>query len=545
MIIIFDTTNILVALAGIANLLYGLIVYSRGRSQAGNRAFFFFAVSVAIWSITMVYFRSLKLESEALIAARVLYLAASLIPLAFLYFAIVFEHREKKSISNWWFYAAIVPPVITAVLSLLPNGLIQNVVIGAGEETIINFNPVLHPWYLAYITAYALFVFGILARRYKLATKDSRTRLFYILVGTSVPWAVSLFTNLLLPFLGIFTYNWVGQISTFFSTTIITYGIFRHHLFDARVLLAELLMFTLWVIALTRIVISDSVAAATFNSGVFVLLIIVGLLLVRSVYNEVKAREEIERLAEHLEDANVRLKELDRQKSEFLSMAAHQLRTPLTSIKGYASLMLEGSYGDLPDKVDGVLETIFASSSRMVDTVSDFLNVSRIEQGKMEYRMVDTDLGNLAKSVVTELALSAKEKGLELNFHDDGRGPYPIHADVSKIEHVVSNLVDNAIKYTPKGAVSVRVEKDSTRNIGIVKVIDTGAGIPKEALPKLFDKFVRARNAHEINVTGTGLGLYVAREMMDKHDGKIWAESKGEGKGSTFFVEIPLKKGSD
>ncbi|PIR86430.1 hypothetical protein COU13_00915, partial [Candidatus Kaiserbacteria bacterium CG10_big_fil_rev_8_21_14_0_10_43_70] len=96
-----------------------------------------------------------------------------------------------------------------------------------------------------------------------------------------------------------------------------------------------------------------------------------------------EAREQIQKLAENLEDANTRLRELDRQKSEFLSMAAHQLRTPLTSIKGYASLMLEGSYGELPQKVNTVLETIFSSSARMVDTVSDFLNVSRIEQGKM------------------------------------------------------------------------------------------------------------------------------------------------------------------
>ncbi|PIR86431.1 histidine kinase, partial [Candidatus Kaiserbacteria bacterium CG10_big_fil_rev_8_21_14_0_10_43_70] len=141
---------------------------------------------------------------------------------------------------------------------------------------------------------------------------------------------------------------------------------------------------------------------------------------------------------------------------------------------------------------------------------------------------------------VAELALSAKEKKLNLEYHDDGKGPYPIYADTSKLEHVISNIVDNAIKYTPKGSVTVRVEKDIARNIGRVKVIDTGAGIPAEALPKLFDKFVRARNANEINVTGTGLGLYVAREMITKHNGKIWAESKGENRGSIFVVEIPL-----
>jgi len=176
----------------------------------------------------------------------------------------------------------------------------------------------------------------------------------------------------------------------------------------------------------------------------------------------------------------------------------------------------------------------------MADTVNDFLNVSRIEQGKMEYRMKVTNLLDLAKEVVTELSVGAKEKGLELNFHDDGKGPYMVEMDVSKIQHVVSNLIDNAIKYTPKGAVSVRIDKDPGGDSVSLRVSDTGAGIPEDALPTLFDKFIRARNAKEINVTGTGLGLYVAREMIRAHHGTISAASKGEGQGSVFTITLPL-----
>ena len=115
-----------------------------------------------------------------------------------------------------------------------------------------------------------------------------------------------------------------------------------------------------------------------------------------------------------------------------------------------------------------------------------------------------------------------------------------IYADPGKIQHVINNLIDNSIKYTPEGSVSVHVSCDKEKKTIRVEVKDTGAGIPKDAIGGLFVKFVRARNAKNINVTGSGLGLYVARQMIEAHQGKIWAESEGEGKGATFIFELPL-----
>ena len=247
--------------------------------------------------------------------------------------------------------------------------------------------------------------------------------------------------------------------------------------------------------------------------------------------------EALARLSAELETTNERLKELDHLKSEFVSIASHQLRSPLTAIKGYASLLLEGSFGTTAAGVKEAVQKIFDSSVLMVSSVEDFLNVSRIEQGRMTYKMTDFDVSGLAKTVVEELLPVAQKKKLSLSFSSVGE--CRVHADKGKIKQVIENLVDNAIKYTRHGSVRVSVTKDMRARTVHLAVSDTGVGIPAEARGQLFGKFSRAKNANSANVSGTGLGLYVAKQLVEAHKGKIWVESTGEGKGSTFFIELP------
>jgi len=280
-----------------------------------------------------------------------------------------------------------------------------------------------------------------------------------------------------------------------------------------------------------------------------------GLIIVRSVKKEVEARETIEGLAvklkesnDELEVANDKLKVLDQQKSEFVSIASHQLRSPLTVIKGYLSMFLEGE-PDLADITKGtithkgveVMRTMFESTNRLAHIIEDFLNVSRIEQGRMKYEMSEFDLRHTVMDVVEELKGQVADHHLTLDFKDKTPSEwYTVTADVGKLRQVVANVIDNAIKYTPQGGITVYLErlKDSIR----ISVKDTGIGISAENLKNLFQKFSRAANAGKVNVTGSGLGLFVAVEIMKAHGGLLSAESDGEGKGSTFIIELPLTK---
>lgn len=315
------------------------------------------------------------------------------------------------------------------------------------------------------------------------------------------------------------------------------YAILRYHLFNIKVLTTEIFVFTLWVFILVRVFVSENSTEQTANLILLVLAIVIGIFLMRSVNKEVEQREHIEKLAGDLASANERLKELDQLKSEFVSLATHQIRGPITAIKGYASMILEGDYGPVAENVKKPIETISQSSGALAIIVQDFLDVSRIEQGRMKYEFSDSDVSVLVTEIVAELRPNIEQKGLTLSLTTEEG--VMVHADTGKLRQVIGNLIDNSLKYTPKGSISVTVRKTGT-NAEII-VSDTGVGIKPETLPKLFQKFSRAEDASKANILGTGLGLYVAKQLIVAQKGTIEAASKGDGAGSTFTVRIPLQ----
>jgi signal transduction histidine kinase len=247
--------------------------------------------------------------------------------------------------------------------------------------------------------------------------------------------------------------------------------------------------------------------------------------------------EELTETNKKLAVANERLKEVDQLKNEFLSVASHQLRAPITAIKGYIANILEGSYGDVPEYLKNPLGVIEESVRIMISSIEDYLDVSRIEQGRMVYESGPVPFTQLAKRVVEELTPLAAAKSLSLIFADSP--DVTITADIGKTKQVFSNLIDNAIKYTEKGSVTVSVSQEGDRVRFMTS--DTGIGIDAKELPSLFEKFTRAKDANKVNTTGTGLGLYVAKNLVEGQKGTIRIESDGLGKGSRFIVELPME----
>jgi len=261
------------------------------------------------------------------------------------------------------------------------------------------------------------------------------------------------------------------------------------------------------------------------------------------MYSEIKGfserlEKEVEKRTEELKKAYEELKKLDIAKSEFISIASHQLRTPLSAIKGYLSMILEGSYGKLPEKIKKPMENVFASNERLIKLVNDILSVSKIEAGEMEMNFEREDPREIIKEVISELSIKAKEKNLYLNFEAKGEIP-KVLIDREKIRQVILNLVDNGIRYTQEGGVTIRLQIANGR-LQIV-ISDTGEGLTKEEKEKLFERFSRGSAGTKFWTEGAGLGLYIAKKFVEMHNGKIWAESEGKGKGSTFYVELPIR----
>jgi signal transduction histidine kinase len=247
-------------------------------------------------------------------------------------------------------------------------------------------------------------------------------------------------------------------------------------------------------------------------------------------------KQEVEKATAELRVANIELQKLDKAKSDFISIASHQLRTPLSAIKGFTSMILEGSYGRITKVVRDKLEKTYESAERLIRLVNDLLDLSHMEGGKMEFNFIKVDLAAMAQSVVEELKIQADKKKLKLELAGPEKELW-VWADEQKLRQVVINLIDNAVKYTDKGSVKVLLEEKGDQVQ--MSVGDTGMGMRPEEIANLFQKFMRGPNAPRLHTEGAGIGLYVAKQLIEAHHGRIWAESEGEGKGSTFFIKLP------
>ncbi|MFH1182677.1 MAG: HAMP domain-containing sensor histidine kinase [Candidatus Moraniibacteriota bacterium] len=261
-------------------------------------------------------------------------------------------------------------------------------------------------------------------------------------------------------------------------------------------------------------------------------------LLVRSVVSEIQKRKKIQDTTQEIYAANKALTRLDKAKSDFIASASHQLRSPLSVVKGIASMLLDGSYGKITGSVKDALEKVYISNERLIGLIESLLDISHLEEGRVEFTFAKIDLNAIAQKAADGLALQAQNKKLYLKLKPCKKSKLLVWADESKVTEAISNLVDNALKYTRKGGVTVELKKiGSTAR---VTVRDTGIGLRKEEIGNLFQKFVRTGRGNKMSTVGTGLGLYVVRKMIEAHKGKIYAESPGESRGSSFIIELPL-----
>ena len=245
--------------------------------------------------------------------------------------------------------------------------------------------------------------------------------------------------------------------------------------------------------------------------------------------------------AEDLKKANERLVVLDQLKDEFVSLASHELRTPMTAIKSYLWMALAGKGGDLNEKQKYYIDRSYISVERLIRLVNDMLNVSRIDSGRVTLEPAAVTLEKLVADVITDVTPRAQELSIAVKINQP-TSPLPqVLADPDKIKEVLFNLIGNSLKFTPKdGAVTVSFKQNG--DMIETTVADTGTGLAADAIPQLFQKFsmVAESYAADTPIQGTGLGLYICKSIVELHKGKIWVISEGPGKGSQFIFSLPV-----
>ena len=519
----------------IINAILGLFLFFKSERNWSALFLFLIILSIFFWAVPLFLYEFVCSQKLALNLSKIAYFAAGLSSIFSLDFTVFFvnERKGKKKKNRKWnilVFLSNLIGILFLIICLFKNLLLSGFKV-FNHERIIAFGR-LYPFYIILISIFFIFSFYILYRNYNNEKDPLRKKqIQYIFIGMLIAVTGGVITNLIFPTFHNFSLYWVGPLFTLAMAGFLVIAILKHHLFDIKIIATEIFVIALLSVFLINTLNTDTWQGLVFNVVIFISAVIFSILLIRSVSREIEIRNKLVLAYE-------KLKKVDKTKTEFISMASHQLRTPLTSIKGYISMLLEGDYGEIKEEQKKILRNVFFSNERLIRIVNDLLNVSRIELGKMNAQKEKADIVSIVKNCVEEMKQEADKKGLEILFKKQDKGE-KIFAlvDILKIRQAIINIIDNAIHYTEKGKVEVGVKKGNSSVIIYIK--DTGQGFSAEDKEKIFEEFGRGKAGLNLFVGGSGLGLYIVKKYMDLHKGKVWAESKGKGKGSTFYLKIP------
>lgn len=508
----FDLIGVVIAVIGI--LVLSGIVFFRNKNSITSRSFFFFSFVTIFWGISNYFLYKFDDPAESLLALRFHIFLSIWHAYAFFQLAYVFP-AEKKALPSWHRYVLLPLAFFSSALLLVPFIFRQISNLISVDETI---NPERSQGIiLAAVVTISFFAAGIftLFRRIGQTKGDDRRQMILMFTGMSLTAGLLLLFSFILP-IGFKNFNFVPYGALFIFPVIVftAYAIYIVEMFHVKNIFSGLFTFFLAVVSLIELVLAQTVEQLLLRVVVFLLTIIIGIQLVKNTFEIELANE---------------------QKSELMSFATHEIRTPITVMRGYATMLLDGDRGDISSSVKDLLQKIMISGNDVTLLLSQYLDKSKIELGQLEYIPSAFDMGHTVNEILALFQIHAEQKGLTITKSVDISEKYMVYADEAKTKEVLINLIDNAIKYTPHGDITVSLKKED--RYVIIKVADTGVGIDKDVIPKLFKEFSRA-DLQKVNILGTGIGLYLARKLTEAQEGKIWVESEGEGKGSQFYVKF-------
>ena len=534
---IFGTIFVLVV-----GILLGLLVYlASSENIRFKRRFFILILFNTLWALSsfLTNIGVFQNETFTLYSLKITFFLGILFSIYYYLFINEINHAFKFYVVD---KVIMFFGIIIAYLTLFSDYIISD----------FNKNNIINPIFGDLRNFFFFFVFiVILISIYKLIyiyikKKSLRDKIKYFIIGTLLFVVANLIFNGVIPFLyDTYEYYYFGVYSSIFLIILITNGVVKKNLFAIQNAYSFLMLVLLYGVFIFDLAFFTN-SSKMFEFKVVSLLIIflLSVILIKAIANNINYLKELEEKSKlqlevnkKLTQSYKKLKEIDKAKSEFVSITSHQLRTPLSAITGYLSLIKDGTYGIMPENLREPIDNIEEMSKRLSLLVGNLLNISRIEAGRIEFQPKEINISEIIKKVTNEMKVNIEKKGLYLKLHLPEEDIY-IQADEEKIINIITNLIDNAIKYTDKGGIDVYLEEKNGNKI-LIKVKDTGIGIGKEDLRKVFALFERGKRALKKHTEGYGIGMYVVSQFVKLHQGRVWFESEGENKGSTFYVELP------
>jgi signal transduction histidine kinase len=512
--------------AGVFTIYLGLRVAVLGGAQVVYKTFPFFAINLGFWAVSLVLLSETQdafFEKTALLFSL---LGIAALPLFMYTF-------PRFSWPRWWFWLMYLP-LLPLVAALPTARIVASVTFSDGAAI-----PDTGPLFLVYVAAvawYLLVTLCIYLYRYSTLQGSDRLRAQYIGLGLVTFVLLGLIAVVILPYFGNFSYLFTAPMSAFLVLLSLTaVAVMRQELIDIQIVVVEICVFLAAGIVLLnnlfRATGSIELITGGFLLAVFLFTGVRLFSLLMSIFHQRQA----------LKAANEKLSELMEMKTEFLQIASHQLRAPLTSLRGLVQMEASGYFNDLPEeKRTQLRQQMLISVDRLHELVNDLLRALRLEGEKLPFTFAPVDMLALAQEVVKTLEHNYIHRHLYLTVKKPARSLPMLQGDKEYLRQVLINLVDNAEKYTQQGGTTITLQQEA--HSIVMEVIDTGIGITPEETEGLFEKFNRSQRARSLREEGTGLGLFIAKKIVESHQGKIEVISGGVNKGTTFKVVLPLKQ---
>ena len=511
----------------IVALLLSLFVLFKDKFSLQSKLLLVVTLSFSVWMIDQIVQWIAAYAGAVHFAWQAIAFFEILIPIFSIYFVAVF--LRKKDID--FKYKLILGLIYLPVVVLLPTKL--NITSFDLLNCQSNYSSLWDYIYFVEV-AFIVVMMDMCFRKFRSLAKGDPFRKQVAILALGMFLFLGMFsaTNILGDTTFVYEINLIGPIGMVAFVALLAFMIVRFKTFNTKVFGAQALVAALAALIFAALFVRTIGNIKYVLIGTLVFVIILGVSLIRSVKREIQQREHIEQLAKELEDTNERQEVL-------IHFIGHEVKGFLTKDAGAFASLCDGDFGPLPDGLKPFVCNALEQSRSGARSVTDLLTASNQKKGTITYAKEPFDLKALAAEITEKAKSMAEEKKLALAFSaDDAGGPYTMSGDKEKIgDHVLRNIIENSIHYTLSGSVAVSLKKED--NKFIFRVEDTGIGITEEDKKRLFTEGGHGKDSQKINVHSTGYGLYIAKNIVAAHGGTIRAESEGEGKGSTFTVELP------
>lgn len=527
---LFNNLDLLsVGLTIAATGILGFVIYFSDKTSATNRTFLDFTLVTMFWGVAN--YLNYNVESNFLILWIIRFVLFFAVFQAFFFFTLIYIYPLSSIVFPLWYRRFLKPVVLfTSFLTLSPFVFpsIERAQLGEVSQPVVSWGIIIFAMVAVGLVGSGIL---ILLRKVRISIGLQRKQFIYLLLGSSLMFSLIIVFNLIFPIL--LDKSRFISLSALFTFPFIVFtsvAIYRHKLFNIKVTAIAFVTFILSSYSFLNVVYADGASQIATNITYLFLVILGSVFLIRSVLVEIEQREKIEKQEKELEISN-------QQQVALLHFITHQIKGFFTKSKFIFAAMTDGDYGPLPQPALDAAREGLLSDNKGITMVGDILNAANLQKGTVKYDMKPLELGTLVLNIVEDQKKNAEAKGLKLNVDIDANQPFKIIGDEEHVRQAIKNIIDNAVRYTPEGGIKVSLKRANGKILFASK--DSGVGIAPADRPRLFTEGGMGKDSIRVNTESTGYGLYIVRQIVEAHKGRVWVESEGKGKGSEFYIELP------